>query len=68
MPFSLISIYCTPSLACSDLVFHLLTLQRNFTSLISSMDHITIGGLTLEITSVNMQAMIVTTACMYLCS
>lgn len=48
-----------------NLVVCLVYVQRNYTSSILSMDHTTIEALTLEITSMNMQAMTVTTACMF---
>lgn len=41
----------------------LVHVQRNSTSLILSTGHTTIEASTLEITSMNMQALIVTTAC-----
>lgn len=51
-----------------NLVVCLVNVQRNYTLLILSMDHTTIEASTLEITSMNMQAMTVTTTCMFLFS
>jgi len=53
-----------PQSCTIDLITNLINFQRNSTSLISSMDHTVTEVMTLEITSMNMQAMIVTTACM----
>lgn len=49
-----------------DFVIYLMNFQRNSTLLILSMGHTITEAMTLEITSMNMQAMIATIACMVL--
>lgn len=59
----LFMVFCFLALTC---IVFLMIMQRNSTSLILSMDHTITEALTLGITSMNMQAMNVTTACMFL--